>query len=448
MLNSQLQYHLYAGYGPRRNDLLPYQRLAHDFFIPDELRELAHKRNEATLQVIPNSQLPTVEPYHTLVALDTTHHKSATVFGLPAWVYKATNLKNGHTYCLRRIAGFRLTNEKAIKAAKEWRRVDSASVVGVIDCFTSRVFGDSSLIFVTNYHPLSKTLVETHFSTTGRYNNRGNSNVIPEHVLWGYTVQLANAIKAVHAANLAVRCMEPSKILVTEKARIRLGACAVLDVVQYDQTRPLLDLQQEDFVHFGKLMLALATNNLSIFTAQNLKPALDLLSRNYSPEFLDTVRWLLTPQSSKNIDEFIQGIASHVALSLDASLHANDTLAGQMNHELENGRIARLMMKLGAINERPEFDGEKDWSEVGERYCLKLFRDYVFHQVDANGRPVVDVGHIIRCLNKLDVGSEEKVLLVTRDEMGGMVYSYRELNKLVQKSFNELTKPITGKGRY
>lgn len=348
-------------------------------------------------------------------------------------------------------AGFRLTNEKAIKAAKEWRRVDNAGVVSVIDAFTCRAFGDSSLIFVSNYHPLSKTLVETHFSNNTRYGNRASSNIIPEHVLWGYTVQLASAVKAVHTANLAVRCMEPSKILVTDKARLRLGACAVLDVVQYDQNRPLTDLQQEDFIHFGKLLLALATNNLSVITAQNLKSAMDQLARNYSPEFRDTVAWLLTPaqaQANKNIDEFVMGISSHIALSLDASLQANDTLSSQLNHEIENGRIARLMMKLGAINERPEFDGEKDWSEVGERYCLKLFRDYVFHQVDANGRPVVDVGHIIRCLNKLDAGSEEKILLVTRDEMGGMVYSYKELNKLVQKSFNELTKPVTAKGRY
>jgi PAB-dependent poly(A)-specific ribonuclease subunit 3 len=84
---------------------MPYQRLAHDLFIPDDLRESLQKKMEATQQVMPNSQLPTVDPYHTLVALDTTHHKSATVFGFPAWVYKATSMKNGNNYCLRRIAG-------------------------------------------------------------------------------------------------------------------------------------------------------------------------------------------------------------------------------------------------------------------------------------------------------------------------------------------------------
>lgn len=348
------------------------------------------------------------------------------------------------------ILGYRLTNEKAIKAAKEWRRVDNGGVVSVIDAFTCRSFGDSSLIFVTNYHPLSKTLVEAHFTNTNRFGNRANTT-IPEHVLWNYTVQIANAIKAVHTANLAVRCIDPSKVLLTDKTRIRLGACAVLDVVQFDVSRPLVDLQQEDFVHFGKLMLALATNNLSVTTAQNLKPALDQLGRNYTLEFKDTILWLLTPaqpNSTKNVDELIQGISGHVMSAFDASLHANDTIYSVLNKELENGRLARLVMKLGVINERPEFEGDKNWSEIGDRYSLKLLRDYIFHQVDAQGKPVVDLGHIVTCLNKLDAGVDEKIELRTRDEQGSFVMSYRELKKLVAVAFGDLTKSSPGKSRY
>lgn len=52
-----------------------------------------------------DSQLPTLDNYHTLVALDTSHQKSATVFGFPGWVYKATSSKNGKMYCLRRLEG-------------------------------------------------------------------------------------------------------------------------------------------------------------------------------------------------------------------------------------------------------------------------------------------------------------------------------------------------------
>lgn len=49
------------------------------------------------------------------------------------------------------------------------------------------------------------------------------------------------------------------------------------------------------------------------------------------------------------------------------------------------------------------------WSETGDRYMLKLFRDYVFHQVSEDGRPWLDMAHVVQCLNKLDAGAPEKV---------------------------------------
>lgn len=337
-------------------------------------------------------------------------------------------------------AGYRLTNENAIRSVKEWRRVDSGGVVTVHDAFTTRAFGDSSLIFVTDYHPLSKTLVENHFTNTNRYGNRG-ATTIPEQVLWGYVVQIASAIKIVHGAGLAVRCMDASKVLLTDKNRIRLSGCSVLDVVQFEAQRPLQDLQQEDFKSFGKLMLSVATNTLS--SNATLKGQLDQLNRAYSQEFRDTIIWLITPAqpgSLKSIGEFLAGISGHIASALDSNLHSQDTLTSELSRELENGRIARLMMKLGTINERQEYDGDRAWSENGERYMLKLFRDYVFHQVDADGRPVVDLGHIIRCLNKLDAGVDEKILLTSRDEQTTFVVTYKELKKQVGAAFGDLTK--------
>lgn len=331
---------------------------------------------------------------------------------------------------------------------KDWRRVDSGSVVSIIDAFTTRAFGDSSLIFVTDYFPLSKTLVEHHFTSTNRFGHRA-SNAVPEKVVWGYITQIASAIKSVHSANLAVRCMDPSKVILTDKSRIRLNACAILDVVHYDAQRPLAELQQEDFLHFGRLILSIGTNNLS--PNQAIKTALDQFGRTYSAELKDTVTWLLTtvqPPATKSINDFLSGIAQHLASGFDSSLHAQDTLTSELSRELENGRLFRLMVKLGTINERPEYEGDRNWSEHGERYMLKLFRDYVFHQVDAEGRPAVGLGHILSCLNKLDAGVEEKLSLVSRDEQTVFVVTYRELKKLVNGAFGDLTKTPQGKGRY
>lgn len=440
-----LQYHLYAPMGPHREDLLAYQRLPHDFFMPEKLREELHRKSEASLQTMPNSQLPILDNYHSLVALDTSHHKSATVFGYPSWVYKATSSKSGKLYCLRRLEGYRLTNEKAIRSVKEWRRVDCGGVVTVLDAFTTRAFGDSSLIFVTDYHPLSKTLIEVHFSSPNRFGSRAPT-IVPEQVLWGYIVQIGSALKSIHVNNLAARCLDLSKVVVTDKNRVRLSACSVLDVVHHDVSKSLSELQHEDLQLFGKLLLALGTNNL--VSHQNMKIALEHLTRVYSAEIRDTVLWLLTPAvapATKSIDEFFRGISNHVVASLDSAFHEADTLTSELSRELENGRLARLLMKLGTINERQEYEGDRNWSENGERYMLKLFRDYVFHQVDALGCPVLDIGHMIRCLNKLDVGVDEKILLTSRDDQTTFVVSYKELKKQVVAAFGDLMKPAAVK---
>lgn len=59
------------------------------------------------------------------------------------------------------------------------------------------------------------------------------------------------------------------------------------------------------------------------------------------------------------------------------------------------------MKKEGIINLIFRFDMDPSWSETGDRYIIKLFRDYVFHQVDENGVPVVNMVHVLTCLNKV-----------------------------------------------
>lgn len=55
--NQPLQYHLYAPVGPHRENLLSYQRAAHDFFIKEDLRQDMQRRAEATLQTLPSTSI-------------------------------------------------------------------------------------------------------------------------------------------------------------------------------------------------------------------------------------------------------------------------------------------------------------------------------------------------------------------------------------------------------
>ncbi|KZF19720.1 hypothetical protein L228DRAFT_250792 [Xylona heveae TC161] len=435
-----LQYHLYAPLGPHRENLLAYQRTAHDFFISDNLREELQRKSEASHQLLPNSTLPQLEHFHSLVPLDTTNQKSATIFGYPSWVYKANSSKDGNLYALRRLEGYRLTNEKAIRSVQAWKRVNNGNVVTLHDAFTTRVFGDSSLVFVTDYHPLSKTLAEHHFGSPQRFQGRVAAAHVPEQILWSYIVQIANALKAIHGTGLAARLLDPSKILLTSKNRIRLNACGVLDVVQFGSQVPIQDLQREDLAQLGRLLLCLASNNPAAL--HTMPKALEYISRSYSPTLKDCVFWLLdtSPNQPKDLDRLFNGLTSKFVAAYDNSLHFSDHLTSELNRELENARILRLMMKLNFINERPEFEHDRQWSETGDRYYLKLFRDYVFHQVDAQGNPAVDLAHVLACLNKLDAGIDEKISLISRDEQNCFIVSYKELKRGVEAAFQDLLK--------
>lgn len=464
-----LNYHLYASIGPRRENLMAYQRSTSDFFIPDNLREDLQRKAEATLQTFANSTLPpSVEYFHSLVALDTNNQKGPLTFGYPSWVYKATSSRDGHTYALRRIEGFRLTNEAAIRTVQNWKRISNSSLVQVHDAFTGRWFNDSSLIIVTDYHPMAQTLADKHFAV-GRpgASNRSAAMIVPENELWTYIVELASALKAIHEGGLAAQTLIPSKVLVTSKNRLRLNGCGVLDIVQYEQRKPVTELQRGDLENLGRLILGVANRNQTAH--HNVPKALDLVSRSYTERLRACLAWLLTPPavpqdgipadpqqvSDYNINTLLNNIADKVVSAFDSTLHLEDELTAQFMRELENGRLVRLLTKLNVILERPESSGapggqpsnpsmlnqpSNAWSETGERYYLKLFRDYVFHQVDHDGRAVLDLGHIITCLNKLDAGIDEKVQLVSRDEQNVFIVTYREIKRGFESAWADLSR--------
>lgn len=327
-----------------------------------------------------------------------------------------------------------------------WKRINNGSVVTLHDCFTTRAFGDSSLVFVTDYHPLSKTLAEQHFFNSFK-GHRQPGTLLPEQTLWAYIVQLASALKSIHSNGLAARLIAPSKIILTSKNRLRLNVCGIVDVTHPAEQNTLAAMQEDDLRQLGLLIVSLATNTPNI--ASTTKP-IDTLMRAYS----ERLRHLLVslpglgegPDPIRNVEVLQTRIADQAFSLLDDTFHLEDSLYSELNQELENGRLVRLLTKLGFVNERPEAGDHThghaggSWSETGERYYLKLFRDYVFHQVNADGKPVTDLGHVITCLNKLDAGIEEKIALVTRDEQNVFVVSYRELKRGLEAAFQDLVK--------
>lgn len=79
------------------------------YFVSAGLRmDILHKNSLSLTQPDP-SQFPDlpaeVDNYHELCPLEPIHKPASTVLGYQTSTYKATSLKNGQRYCLRRIHG-------------------------------------------------------------------------------------------------------------------------------------------------------------------------------------------------------------------------------------------------------------------------------------------------------------------------------------------------------
>jgi PAB-dependent poly(A)-specific ribonuclease subunit 3 len=93
----------------------------------------------------------------------------------------------------------------------------------------------------------------------------------------------------------------------------------------------------------------------------DLKKAFDHIEKHYPPELKELVLFLLSkPSITKSISAVIDMVAPKMAEQFNQSLmyyfliRQNDILEDELSKELENGRLFRLVCKLGFINERPE----------------------------------------------------------------------------------------------
>ncbi|CAG04211.1 unnamed protein product [Tetraodon nigroviridis] len=424
-----------------------------------------------------NTDVPSeVDSYHSLFPLEPllppNRMQKTGNFSYITSCYKAVNSKDDLPYCLRRIQGFRLVNTQVHDAGGHVEE-DPALQLGDIKGglhhqglrrpLTEAANAELPWLDVVSAQrwcsPTTSTRVQkpctadtstTQQQTPTSPRESGHAGLLPESLIWAYIVQLSSALRTIHTAGLACRVMDPSKILITGKTRLRVNCVGVFDVLTFDnsQTNHLAlmpQYQQADLVSLGKVVLALACNSLAGIQRENLQKAMELVSLNYSSDLKNLILYLLTEQSRlRSVNDIMPMIGARFYTQLDASQMRNDVIEEDLAKEVQNGRLFRLLAKLGTINERPEFQKDPAWSETGDRYLLKLFRDHLFHQVTEAGTPWIDLSHIVSCLNKLDAGVPEKISLVSRDEKSVLVVTYSDLKRCFDNTFQELQSVASG----
>merc|ERR1711988_913278 len=144
------------------------------------------------------------------------------------------------------------------------------------------------------------------------------------------------------------------------------------------------------------------------------------------------------------MDVYNQIPSTYIFLELDTMYATSDVYEINLAHEYESSRLLRVIIKLQQVvsNNDPRI-----MSLDGDRYMLRLFHTHVFGQLDDEGNPVLDFGHIFNVINKLDHGSTEQFLLMSEDGDNILLLTYREVKISLENAYTELCEaaniPIT-----
>lgn len=361
--------------------------------------------------------------YHSCFPLDdpSAQRRAGGSFGYPSCLYKATDRADSHVYALRRFDNVRLVSASVLKSAQtKWTAVRHPSIVTLYSISVEK----GAIFFAHAYHPSAQTLKQRFLDS--RAASAAQQGAVSESLLWRLLAQISAGVRLVHSRGLAVRALSPSHILLTSGARFRIANVGVADVLEFESRKALQDLQAEDMLKLGCIVLSVATRRL--VTPKSVEAAMNHLQQNFSQDLCRTVAALLT--GSRTIEQIMFLMMSDkLCDELDFALASSDALHLNLRGEYENGRMLRLLLKLGLVNERPEYALAPAWSETGERYLLQLFRDYLFHQADTDGAPQLDMGHVISALNKLDTGDQEQILLSSRNGKDLLVASFSDVRR-------------------
>ena len=219
--------------------------------------------------------------------------------------------------------------------------------------------------------------------------------------------------------------------------------------------------QRADLAAVGRLVLELASSaagapaSLDPRTLARLPPDLaSLVSALCAADAPPPPPGTASPPRVTSWHQLAAALGGRLLAELDAGCLLNDALANQLALEAGHGRLLRVLARLSAVTERPEGpDVDASWAEAGDAYVLKLFRDFVFHQPPALGGPgaaadplaglgggpaALDWAHVAECLAKLDAGTPERILLLSRDGATMLVVSYGDVKRCVEGAWRDL----------
>ncbi|CAD5215062.1 unnamed protein product [Bursaphelenchus okinawaensis] len=361
------------------------------------------------------------------------------------YTYKGMNVNDGLTYSIHRISGVRQLSPYVMSQLDNWRRISNSNIVRFHEVVQTCAWSDNSVLFIYEFQPLAETILKHFFHSNGtlksKYSGQGVTG-LSEQLAWSFIIQISSAIRTIHSSQMASRCIDVNRIMVNASGRFVITGSGIPDALS-EPNKNLISLQIEDLRMFGAVLCALLNGSINGHSNVNI-------DMHYSSDLRNVIKVLCSAHANPNrvtsINEIMPMVGARFYAQVEALQIRIDLLENDLVKELQNGRLFRLLCMLCTVTDR-NLPKEPFWSEQSERYMLKLFRDFVFHQVDPYGRPVMDLEHVVLSLNKLDSGVDEMVQLASSDNENILLNSYKQLRQYLEGSFDylkcEMETPIT-----
>ena len=161
-------------------------------------------------------------------------------YDYPTKIFKVIRQSDGIPFALRRVDKLRTTTEITQVVKKAWARIQHVGIVPLCDVFMK----SGAVFFLHQYMPGAKSVKELYLNNTA-------GGLLPEHFLWDVAISLTSSLFAIHATQMACRCVNSSRILITGRGRVWIGNVGITDVLEFESRKSLVELQREDLHGMG-----------------------------------------------------------------------------------------------------------------------------------------------------------------------------------------------------
>eukprot|EP01029_Cantina_marsupialis_P011130 TRINITY_DN24976_c0_g1_i1.p1 TRINITY_DN24976_c0_g1~~TRINITY_DN24976_c0_g1_i1.p1 ORF type:complete len:546 (+),score=124.66 TRINITY_DN24976_c0_g1_i1:1001-2638(+) len=403
---------------------LPERQCLRSVFLPPNWRQSYSAQAAASVAEIPMSdarwkQVPT--RFRSVRPLDKEGPVRSGSFGYPSTVFKTISKETEKCVTVRRVDTIKTDMEKVTVAIAPWLEVFHPNIVHLREAFVE----NGALFFVHDYIPCAKTLKESIESII----------LFKEDDIWNIACCIIIALRYLHVqCDLPCRNINARNLLLVGPNRAKIGSVGLRDVTDFESVVAKEKLMERDIQGLGLVMLQLAAGSMS----EDVDHLLSIAStRDISNELCDlAANMVKSPQDINKIACNPIVVDSLMEFSTATLCHV-DTIDSLLSRSLHNGRLLSSLIKLNIITNRPENANNPNWKPTGNRYVLELFQHYLFHQLGAFQEPIVDFGHIIEGLMKLDVGYHEDILLNGSDNTHMLVTNFDVIRNLIKKTYKE-----------